>query len=411
MANSLTDRLDSRCSASNPTIEPDVGVWENISGTIVPFGLVFFPHFSVPNLKSASDAKMATSNKIKPEVLLTKEYDRFADRFAQNELVGEKRLNFFITLATAFIAGLVTLATSNKLSLSSLWLISATALSSLILFGNFTYFRMLQRKKVNTECKVGLDYTVHQLRSRSEGLENYAFKYFTKNRFTGGYTDTVALINSLLLGLLAGLVALLISEFLVFPISAGLLFGAVCYDYYRHNALDFSKDLKKLEQEMRKEMSLISPTFRAGVGAIVLNSSNQILVLERKDVPGAWQLPQGGVCSGENFLEAAYRELEEETGISKTNLECITDLPELTVYELPEEYQSPKTGLGQVHRWYLFRLTTSEDAVSLGEGKEFRAWKWIELDSLENTAADFRKAVYRHLIRMIESPELRALIN
>ncbi len=74
--------------------------------------------------------------------------------------------------------------------------------------------------------------------------------------------------------------------------------------------------------------------YRVGVGIIVLNRENKIFVAKRIDNPkGFWQMPQGGVDEGEDFLSAAYRELEEETSIK--NVELITEIDEITTYELP----------------------------------------------------------------------------
>ena len=42
---------------------------------------------------------------------------------------------------------------------------------------------------------------------------------------------------------------------------------------------------------------------RKGVGIIVLNKNNQVFVGKRKDNPGdKWQMPQGGVDEGEDYL-------------------------------------------------------------------------------------------------------------
>ena len=82
---------------------------------------------------------------------------------------------------------------------------------------------------------------------------------------------------------------------------------------------------------------------RSGVGIIVLNKENKVFVAKRIDNPkNFWQMPQGGVDNGENFLSAAYRELEEETSIK--NVELIQEIDGTTTYNLPKDcllYTSP----------------------------------------------------------------------
>jgi putative (di)nucleoside polyphosphate hydrolase len=144
-------------------------------------------------------------------------------------------------------------------------------------------------------------------------------------------------------------------------------------------------------------MSSPAQYFRAGVGAVVVNSSGLVLALERADIPDAWQLPQGGLENGEEPLQAAFREIAEETGITQTDLELLDAYPEPLVYELPANARSEKTGRGQVQYWFLFGFHGSDDAVDVRSGAEFRAWKWMSFQSLLHTAADFRQPVYRKL--------------
>ena len=60
---------------------------------------------------------------------------------------------------------------------------------------------------------------------------------------------------------------------------------------------------------------------RTGVGIIVLNNQNKIFVGRRKDNPGdKWQMPQGGVDEGEDFITAMKRELMEETSIKNIKI-------------------------------------------------------------------------------------------
>ena len=68
-------------------------------------------------------------------------------------------------------------------------------------------------------------------------------------------------------------------------------------------------------------MSKIKLPMRLGVGVIVLNNENKIFVGKRKDNPvDKWQMPQGGVDIGENYLTAMKRELAEETSIKSIKI-------------------------------------------------------------------------------------------
>lgn len=136
--------------------------------------------------------------------------------------------------------------------------------------------------------------------------------------------------------------------------------------------------------------------FRAGAGAVVTDGRGRVLALERSDVPGAWQLPQGGLLADEEPLDAAVREVGEETGIPPEALELVAALPEPLAYELPPEARRRKTGRGQVQYWFLFRLRDGVEPDLPRDG-EFRAWRWLPLDEVAAGVVPFRRAVYRRL--------------
>ncbi len=74
---------------------------------------------------------------------------------------------------------------------------------------------------------------------------------------------------------------------------------------------------------------------RNGVGIILLNKDDRVFVAKRIDNPKYfWQMPQGGVGKNESHLNAAYRELREETSIE--NVKLIKEIQEFTSYELPD---------------------------------------------------------------------------
>jgi putative (di)nucleoside polyphosphate hydrolase len=91
-----------------------------------------------------------------------------------------------------------------------------------------------------------------------------------------------------------------------------------------------------------------SQFFRANVGVAVLNDEGHLLAFERYDVPGAWQLPQGGLDEGEEPLEAARRELREETRLTWDQVELLGEHPRWLAYELGAEQRTRDTGRGQV---------------------------------------------------------------
>lgn len=147
----------------------------------------------------------------------------------------------------------------------------------------------------------------------------------------------------------------------------------------------------------KKKSTSHPQTFRAGVGAIILNESGQVLGLERRDIPGAWQFPQGGLKQDEAPLDAVMREILEETGIEANDLDLLTPASSWLAYELPEEARNKKIGRGQVQRWFLFRFTSHDEAITLGDGKEFKAWKWMSMAEMTSNVVSFKQSVYQDL--------------
>ena len=143
---------------------------------------------------------------------------------------------------------------------------------------------------------------------------------------------------------------------------------------------------------------------RKGVGIIVLNEKNKVFVAKRIDNPkNFWQMPQGGVDEGEDFLTAAYRELEEETSIKK--VELIKEIEGLISYQLPEHLLGKiwkGKYKGQEQKWFLMRYLGSDKDINIKTNKpEFLEWKWIELNMITELVVDFKLHVYKELQQKI----------
>ena len=154
---------------------------------------------------------------------------------------------------------------------------------------------------------------------------------------------------------------------------------------------------------------LKSLPLRNGVGIIVLNKENKVFVARRIDnAQNFWQMPQGGINKGEDFLIAAYRELKEETSIK--NVELIKELEGTTTYELP----SRLLGIiwkgkyrGQKQKWFLMKFFGDDNEINIKtKNPEFLDWKWIELDQITEVVVDFKLHVYKEL-----KEKVKKLIN
>ena len=144
---------------------------------------------------------------------------------------------------------------------------------------------------------------------------------------------------------------------------------------------------------------------RSGVGIVILNKENKIFVAKRIDNPkNFWQMPQGGVDKDEDFLSAAYRELEEETSIKDVKL--IKEIDEILTYELPKHLLGiiwKGKYKGQKQKWFIMRYLGTDDKININTKKpEFLEWKWIDLDMITEVVVDFKLEVYKKLKSQIK---------
>jgi len=139
---------------------------------------------------------------------------------------------------------------------------------------------------------------------------------------------------------------------------------------------------------------------RSGVGIVLLNKENKILVAKRIDNPkNFWQMPQGGVDKDEDFYTAALRELKEETSI--VSVKPIKKIEENLTYILPDHL----IGIiwrgkykGQKQKWFIMRFIGDDSEINIKTKRpEFLDWKWIDLENLTKIAVNFKLEVYKKL--------------
>jgi putative (di)nucleoside polyphosphate hydrolase len=157
------------------------------------------------------------------------------------------------------------------------------------------------------------------------------------------------------------------------------------------------------------EKKLKELPLRNGVGIVVLNKNNKVFVAKRIDNPkNYWQMPQGGIDEGEEFLKAAYRELEEETSIK--NVELVKEFEDTITYELPEHLLGiiwKGKYRGQKQKWFLMKFIGDEKEINIKtKNPEFLDWKWIDLDQITEVVVDFKLHVYKEL-----QEKVRKIIN
>ncbi len=129
--------------------------------------------------------------------------------------------------------------------------------------------------------------------------------------------------------------------------------------------------------------------------------SKRVLAFERADLRGNWQLPQGGLEQGEEPIAAAWRELEEETGLGEADVVARAEYPDWVAYEWPDDVISERSRdgrrRGQVQKWFLFEALSGE-ITPTPNGTEFVAWRWVEPEWLVTHVVEWRRSAYGRVL-------------
>ena len=154
---------------------------------------------------------------------------------------------------------------------------------------------------------------------------------------------------------------------------------------------------------MKKEFQDLP--YRSGVGIVVLNKNNKVFVARRIDNPkNFWQMPQGGVDKNEDFLTAAFRELDEETSIK--SVELIKELDGFITYNLPDHLLGiiwKGKYKGQTQKWFVMRFIGEDSEININtKHPEFLEWKWVDLSEITKLVVNFKLDLYQEVQKKVE---------
>ena len=151
--------------------------------------------------------------------------------------------------------------------------------------------------------------------------------------------------------------------------------------------------------------------YRPCAGIMLVNRRGQVFAGQRLDAkdsayPDAWQMPQGGIDPGEDAERAAFRELEEETGITARHVQIMARSAEEHFYDLPDELMGKiwkGKFRGQRQTWFLMRFSGEDSDVNIAtKHPEFSDWKWVTAPELPDLIVPFKRKLYRAIINEFE---------
>ena len=142
--------------------------------------------------------------------------------------------------------------------------------------------------------------------------------------------------------------------------------------------------------------------YRPCAGVVLINREGLIFSGQRIEMPGAWQMPQGGIDKGETPRQAALRELVEETGVTQNKVSVLSETPDWVYYDLPPELLGKawkgKYG-GQRQKWLALEFLGQDSDVQIATAHpEFDRWQWIKAEALLENIVPFKRDVYAQVL-------------
>ena len=142
--------------------------------------------------------------------------------------------------------------------------------------------------------------------------------------------------------------------------------------------------------------------YRPCAGVVLMNAEGLVFAGQRIDMPGAWQMPQGGIDGDETPRDAALRELTEETGVAPDKVEVLAETPGWVYYDLPPELLGKvwkgRYG-GQRQKWVLMRFLGEDADIRIDTDRpEFQEWRWMPPTALLENIVPFKRGVYEEVL-------------